>query len=98
MTEITTSQIGPKSIRNLVSNALFFKDVVPPEMLAEDFEVQIKVFKDEDGVEQTSFHLVGYKGDTAQSLRDARRVSRERESSFRYQEGMTEGRRIRGRS
>ena len=94
MTEVTTAQIGPSTISKLVSRALFYKDVPPPEMLSGEFEVQIKVFEDEDGM-QTSFHLVGYRGDTAQSLRDARRKARERESSFRYQEGVAEGRRIR---
>ena len=95
MTEITTAQVEPSTISKLVSRALFYKDVPPPEMLNGDFEVHFKVFTDEDGVRQTSTHVVGYTGDTAQSLRDARRKNRERESSFRYQEGVTEGRRIR---
>ncbi len=92
MTEVTTDQIGPSAITGLVTRALFYKDVVSPELMDGDFEVHFKVFEDEDGVRQTSTHLVGYSGDTAQSLRDARKKDRERESSFRYQEGVAEGR------
>ncbi len=95
MTEVTTDQVNAGAITGLVTRALFYKDVVPPELLNGDFEVHFKVFTDEDGVRQTTTHLVGYSGDTAQSLRDARKKDRERESSFRYQEGVTEGRRIR---
>ena len=98
MTEITTAQVEPSTISKLVARALFYKDVPPPEMLSGDFEVTIKVFEDDKGDRQTSFHLIGYRGDTAQSLRDARRKTRERESSFLYQEGVTQGRRIRGSS
>lgn len=85
MTDVTTSQVTPERIRKLIYDALFFKDVPLPDMLDGDFELHIKVFEDEDGV-QTSFHLVGYTGDTAQALRDARRKDRERESAFRLQE------------
>ena len=95
MTEVTTEQVNPGAIAGLVIRALFYKDVVPPELLDGDFEVHFKVFATEDGVRQTSTHLVGYSGDTAQSLRDARRKDREKESSFRYREGVDEGRRIR---
>ncbi len=95
MTEVTTDQVNAGAITGLVTRALFYKDVVPPEALDGDFEVHFKVFEDEDGIRQTSTHLVGYSGDTAQSLRDARKKDRERESSFRYQEGVTEGRTIR---
>ena len=95
MTETTTAQIEPSTISKLVARALFYKDVPPPEMLNGDFEVHFKVFTDEDGVRQTSTHVVNYTGDTAQSLRDARRKERERESSFLYHKGVTEGHRIR---
>ena len=95
MTEVTTDQVNASAVTGLVTRALFYKDVAPPKLLNGDFEVHFKVFTDEDGVRQTTTHLVGYSGDTAQSLRDARKKDRERESSFRYQEGVTEGRRIR---
>lgn len=87
MTQITTEQIGPNAVSKLVARALFFKDVDLPALLdSEDYEVTLKVFTDEDGIRQTSTHLVGYTGDTAQSLRDERIKDRQRESAFRLNE------------